>query len=57
MDSLPPPEDNSLHGICFERVPRPSQGNTHEFPRIWESITTFFIVVLSCFTSMRPKCG
>ena len=57
MDSLPPPEDNSLHGIRFERVPRPSQGNTHEFPRIWESITTFFIVVLSCFTSMRPKCG
>ena len=31
MDSLPPPEDNSLHGIRFERVPAPSQGNTHQF--------------------------
>ena len=31
MDSLPPPEDNSLHGIRFERVPPPSQENTHEF--------------------------
>jgi len=31
MDSLPPPEDNSLHGIRFERVPDPSQGNTHQF--------------------------
>ena len=31
MDSLPPPEDNSLHGIRFERVPAPSQGNIHQF--------------------------
>ena len=31
MDSLPPPEDNSLHGIRFERVLPPSQGNTDQF--------------------------